>query len=91
MDYISHIIVACFVNFNQAASDEPVFMKWLLKPLMLGRALADMDRMETFLQEKCQDLDFTSVRPPQLTNGDEKGTYITMAFIDSLLLSTTLS
>ena len=44
----------------------------LLRP-MIGRQLDDLDGMENYLFEKCQDIDFTSVRPPRLTNDDLNG------------------
>jgi len=42
------------------------FVRWILKPLFIGRNLDDMARMENFLEEHCQDVNFTVVRPPGL-------------------------
>ena len=41
--------------------------------LVLGRLLDDIVRMETYLQEHCDDILYTSVRPPQLTDKPLEG------------------
>jgi putative NADH-flavin reductase len=46
-----------------------------LLSLFFGEMYADMTRMEQLLRES--DLDFTIMRPPQLTNGSATGTYRT--------------
>jgi len=49
--------------------DDPAygfFVRWILKPLFIGRNLDDMARMEKYLEEECQDINFTVVRPPGL-------------------------
>jgi len=43
-----------------------IFVRWFLKPLFIGRNLDDMFRMETYLEEKCHDINYTVVRPPGL-------------------------
>ena len=49
-------------------------VEWLLKPIFLGRILADMARMEDFLfSEECKDIVYTVVRPKGLTNGPATG------------------
>ncbi|XP_038049261.1 oxidoreductase aflX-like [Patiria miniata] len=48
----------------------------VLKPFMrltIGRILDDMQRMERYLIDDCQDLNYTIVRPPGLTNGPLSG------------------
>lgn len=53
--------------------DDPAFgffVRWILKPLFIGRNLDDMARMEKYLEEECQDINFTIVRPPGLGIGD---------------------
>ncbi|XP_078571504.1 flavin reductase (NADPH)-like [Branchiostoma floridae x Branchiostoma japonicum] len=50
-------------------SNPPFFlMRWIIKPLFLGRVLTNMAQMEKYLQE-CEDINFTVVRPPHLTMG----------------------
>jgi putative NADH-flavin reductase len=52
--------------------------RWILVPLLsmfFGEMYADMSRMEQVLRES--DLDFTIMRPPQLTNQSATGTYRT--------------
>jgi len=49
--------------------DDPAygfFVRWILKPLFIGRNLDDMARMENYLEKECQDINFTVVRPPGL-------------------------
>jgi putative NADH-flavin reductase len=52
--------------------------RWIVVPLLsmfFGEMYADMARMETALRDS--DLDFTIMRPPQLTNGRATGKYRT--------------
>ncbi|XP_064638136.1 uncharacterized protein YwnB-like isoform X2 [Lineus longissimus] len=48
--------------------EHPKFIEWFLKPVFIGRNLADMARMETYLQNECSDITWTCVKPPGLTN-----------------------
>jgi len=53
------------------AKDEeglPWIISWVMKPLFLRHVLKNMGEMEDYLAESCQDLNYTVVRPPQLTN-----------------------
>jgi len=45
------------------------FVRWILKPMFIGRNLDDMQRMEQYVEENCQDLTYTIVRPPGLGYG----------------------
>lgn len=58
---------------TESREGNPFFLEWIFKPLVIGRNLADMARMEQYLatSPECQDINFTAVRPPGLTN-DEK-------------------
>lgn len=47
-------------------------VEWLAKPLLLGRHLADMKRMETYLKEECADIEYTVVKPPGLQDRPDK-------------------
>ncbi|XP_033098979.1 flavin reductase (NADPH)-like [Anneissia japonica] len=44
----------------------PAIIEWFLKPLILRTVLANMAEMETFLESDCNDIDYTTVRPPGL-------------------------
>jgi hypothetical protein len=35
-----------------------------------------MGEMEDFMEEECPDIDYTSVRPPELTNKETTGLFI---------------
>lgn len=48
--------------------EHPMIIEWFLKPMFIGRNLADMARMETYLKDECSDIDWTCVKPPGLTN-----------------------
>ncbi|ESO92950.1 hypothetical protein LOTGIDRAFT_145414 [Lottia gigantea] len=49
---------------------EPRFVSWLLRSLFLKTIYADMARMEDYLESECQDINYTVVRPPSLSNGN---------------------
>ncbi|XP_077977401.1 flavin reductase (NADPH)-like [Glandiceps talaboti] len=52
----------------------PWFTEWILKPLVLRNVLANMEIMETFLMsEQCNDINYTIVRPPGLTDTSSTG------------------
>ncbi len=42
---------------------------------MIGRQLDALYDMEEYLINECSDIDFTIVRPPQLTNGPLSGIF----------------
>lgn len=70
-------IVAMTSMFTDDDPSYPFIVRWVFKPLVIGRNLDDMARMESFLEGQCQDLNFTVVRPPGLgrdgpTNKDFK-------------------
>ncbi|PAA93207.1 hypothetical protein BOX15_Mlig001169g3, partial [Macrostomum lignano] len=48
--------------------EHPKLVEWLVKPLFIGRNLADFWRAECHLTEQCSDINFTVVKPPRLTN-----------------------
>ncbi|XP_030850096.1 flavin reductase (NADPH) [Strongylocentrotus purpuratus] len=53
--------------------DDPGFVaRWMIRP-MLKKILTDMLTMETYIEKECQDIDYTSVRPAQLSNKKSKG------------------
>ncbi|XP_064615608.1 flavin reductase (NADPH)-like [Liolophura sinensis] len=54
--------------------DNPKIMEWIVKPLFIGRHLTSMAVMENYLFNECPDINYTIVRPPQLTNGPSVGT-----------------
>ena len=57
-------------------SDNPndsFMINWVLKPLALGQSLHNMGEMEAYLKTECPDIEYTSVRPPQLLNGASSG------------------
>ncbi len=53
-------------------SGNSFLMRWVFIPLS-SRVLGDMAIMEEYLAGSCTDLDYTSVRPPGLYNGDASG------------------
>jgi len=59
-------IVAMTSMFTDDDPSYGFFVRWILKPLFIGRNLDDMARMEHYLEEHCQDVNFTVVRPPGL-------------------------
>jgi len=59
-------IVAMTSMFTDDHPSYGFFVRWILKPLFIGRNLDDMARMENHLEEQCQDVNFTVVRPPGL-------------------------
>jgi len=59
-------IVAMTSMFTDDDPSYGFFVRWILKPLFIGRNLDDMARMENYLEEQCQDVNFTVVRPPGL-------------------------
>ena len=46
-----------------------------MKPVLLGRHLADMARMEDYLDKECGDIAYTCVKPPGLTDKKLSGHY----------------
>ena len=59
-------------------SDDPndAFMiNWVFKPLFLGESLHNMGEMEDYMSTECQDIEYTSIRPPRLTNDPSSGEY----------------
>ena len=54
-----------FIDSQQEAG---MMMKFFCK-YVIGTALADMSRMEKYLNENCEALEYTVVRPTGLTNG----------------------
>lgn len=48
-------------------------INWVLKPLFLGQSLNNMGQMEDYMEVECPDIEYTSVRPPQLVNSETSG------------------
>ena len=42
--------------------------------MFLGQSLNNMGEMEDYMEVECPDIEYTSVRPPQLTNTETTGT-----------------
>ena len=42
--------------------------------MFLGQSLNNMGQMEDYMEVECPDIEYTSVRPPQLTNTETTGT-----------------
>ncbi|XP_052784299.1 flavin reductase (NADPH)-like [Mya arenaria] len=59
--------------YTKYDANDPFIINWVLKPLFLGQSLHNMGQMEDFLEADCSDIRYTSVRPPQLTNGETSG------------------
>lgn len=53
--------------------NDSFMINWVLKPLFLGQSLHNMGEMEAYLKTECPDIEYTSVRPPQLVNGASSG------------------
>ncbi|XP_041462466.1 uncharacterized protein LOC121413627 [Lytechinus variegatus] len=54
-------------------NDDPGFVaRWVVRPV-LSKPLADVVIMEKFLDDECQDINYTIVRPPQLIDGPSSG------------------
>ena len=65
-------------------SDDPndsFMINWVLKPLFLGQSLHNMGEMEAYMKTECPDIDYTSVRPPQLSNGSTSGKQLHMYMV----------
>lgn len=58
-------LVAMTSFYSKPDPNYPNVYSFVLRP-MIGRQLDNMHEMETYLFEKCQDIDFTIVRPPRL-------------------------
>ena len=56
-----------------ASSSNPFFMEWIVKTVIAKKMFADKAAMEDYLVESCQDLEFTTVKPPFLTNAPMSG------------------
>ena len=58
-----------------SANDSGFLIRWFLIPI-LRPILEDMRIMEEYLANSCDDINYTVIRPPQLTNGNVTGNYI---------------
>ena len=65
-------IIVCICIFT-ADKQDPFFMTLILKPLVLGQSLKNMGEMEDYLATECPDIEYTSVRAPQLSNSETTG------------------
>ncbi|XP_021372134.1 flavin reductase (NADPH)-like [Mizuhopecten yessoensis] len=54
----------------------PWIFEWIIRPVFLSSVLQSMSVMEDYLQKECQDIDFTVVKPPGLTNEPSSGTEV---------------
>lgn len=62
------------VTISLTATDgEPFIIRWILRPLIIGNLLHNMGEMEDYLNKECQDINYTVVRPPGLTNQPSTG------------------
>lgn len=60
--------------WGTAATDgEPFIIRWILRPLIIGNLLHNMGEMEDYLNKECQDINYTVVRPPGLTDQPSTG------------------
>ena len=58
-----------FVYLSTEKDDNPAIVEWIVKPLFLRAPLKDMAVMEAYLEEQDEDIRYTVVKPPQLTDG----------------------
>lgn len=71
---IFYLFITCKCNnFLTATDGEPFIIRWILRPLIIGNLLHNMGEMEDYLNKECQDIDYTVVRPPGLTNQPSTG------------------
>ncbi|BFZ06153.1 hypothetical protein BsWGS_09192 [Bradybaena similaris] len=54
----------------------PYIWRWVLKPSFLRNLVRDMELFEDFLLGDCNDINYTVVRPPRLTNNPSTGARI---------------
>ncbi|XP_062602722.1 flavin reductase (NADPH)-like [Saccostrea cucullata] len=60
--------------WGSAVTDgEPFIIRWILRPLFIGNLLTNLGEMEDYLNKECPDIDYTSVRPPGLSNQPSTG------------------
>jgi hypothetical protein len=53
--------------------NEPFAIKWILRPLFIGNILNNLGEMEEYLNKEGGDLDYTTVRPPGLSDKSSTG------------------
>lgn len=73
---VRRLVVVSAAPLNRSGAGEPLLTRRVLSPLLwaaLGELYADLERMEGVLREG--DLDWTSVRPPKLTDKPGTGRY----------------
>lgn len=70
---IDRLVFVSVFGAHESREALPFFLKYLLFPLYLRRAVADHERQEDILQGT--DIGWTAVRPPFLTDGDHTGAY----------------
>ncbi|XP_013396498.1 flavin reductase (NADPH) [Lingula anatina] len=54
---------------TESRPGNPWLIEWVIKPLFIGKTVANMAEMEHYLFDTCQDINFTIVRPPGLGTG----------------------
>lgn len=59
--------------YTKYSSTDPFMITWVIKPIFLGQVLKNMGEMEDYMEVECPDIEYTSVRPPQLTNTETTG------------------
>ncbi|XP_071493389.1 uncharacterized protein [Diadema antillarum] len=70
---VSRIIIITSWYVKVDPNDDPGRMaRWVIRP-MLSKPLNDMAVMAKYLEDECQDIDYTMVLPPQLTNSASTG------------------
>lgn len=70
-------MVVVTARCTKAHPSHPLYHEWIMRPLVLGRVLSDMLRMETYLRVECSDMNYTVVKPPHLVNGRNNDIYQT--------------
>jgi putative NADH-flavin reductase len=73
---VRRIVVVSAAPLNRSGAGQPLFTRRVVMPVMwaaLKELYTDLELMEQILRES--GLDWTSVRPPRLTNAPGKGTY----------------
>lgn len=52
--------------YTKAGDDHPFFIRWVVRPFILGSVLDDMARMENYMEDNATELNYTVVKPPHL-------------------------
>ena len=63
-------MTVCFIPVA-AKEGNPAIIEWFLKPLFLRAVLKDMAVMEEYLVEQDENIKYTVVKPPGLSDGPD--------------------